>query len=34
LIVKERETTDKRLFNYSINTSFIEALKQLVSNNQ
>jgi hypothetical protein len=34
LIVKERETTDKRLFNYSINTNFIEALKQLVSNNQ
>jgi hypothetical protein len=34
LIVKERETTDKRLFNYSINASFIEALKQLVSNNQ
>ena len=34
LIVKERETTDKRLFNYSINTSFMEALKQLVSNNQ
>lgn len=34
LIVKKRETTDKRLFNYSINTNFIEALKQLVSNNQ
>jgi hypothetical protein len=34
LIVKERETTDKRLYNYSINTSFIEAIKKLILNNQ
>jgi hypothetical protein len=34
LIVKEREATDKRLYNYSINSSFIGALKKLVLNNQ
>jgi hypothetical protein len=34
LIVKEREATDKRLYNYNINPIFIEALKKLVLNNQ
>ena len=34
LIVKEREATDKRLYNYNINTLFIEALKKLILNNQ
>jgi hypothetical protein len=34
LIVKEREATDKRLYNYNINPIFIEALKKLVLSNQ
>jgi hypothetical protein len=34
LIVKEREATDKRLYNYNINPIFIEALKKLILNNQ
>jgi hypothetical protein len=34
LIVKEREATDKRLYNYSINASFIEEIKKLILNNQ
>jgi hypothetical protein len=34
LIVKERETTDKRLYNYSINKSFIVELKKIILNNQ
>jgi hypothetical protein len=34
LIVKEREATDKRLYNYNINIVFIEALKKLILNNQ
>jgi hypothetical protein len=34
LIIKEREATDKRLYNYNINPIFIEALKKLVLNNQ
>ena len=34
LIVKQRETTDKRLYNYNINTSFIDAIKKLILNNQ
>jgi hypothetical protein len=34
LIVKEREATDKRLYNYNINTLFIGELKKLILNNQ
>jgi hypothetical protein len=34
LIVKERKATDKRLYNYSINASFIEEIKKLILNNQ
>ncbi len=34
LIVKEREETDKRLYNYNINTRFIGEIKKLILNNQ
>jgi hypothetical protein len=34
LIVKERETTDKRLYNYNINIIFIGKLNKLILNNQ
>ena len=34
LIVKQREETDKRLYNYSINKIFIDAIKELILNNQ
>ena len=34
LIVKQREATDKRIYNYNINTIFIAEIKQLILNNQ
>jgi len=34
LIVKQRESTDKRIYNYNINKIFIEAIKELILNNQ
>jgi hypothetical protein len=34
LIVKQREVTDKRIYNYNINPVFMDSLKTLVLNNQ
>jgi len=34
LIVKQREETDKRIYNYNINPVFIDSIKALVLNNQ
>jgi hypothetical protein len=34
LIVKQREDTDKRIYNYNINPVFIDSIKALVLNNQ
>jgi len=34
LIVKEREASDKRLYNYSINPQFLKKMEELVLNNQ
>lgn len=34
LIVKQREETDKRIYNYNINTIFIAEIKSLILNNQ
>lgn len=34
LIVKQREETDKRIYNYNINTVFIAEIKTLILNNQ
>lgn len=34
LIVKEREASDKRLYNYSINPQFLKQIEELVLNNQ
>jgi hypothetical protein len=34
LIVKQREETDKRIYNYNINNIFIEEIKSLILNNQ
>lgn len=34
LIVKQREETDKRIYNYNINNVFIEEIKSLILNNQ
>ena len=34
LIVKQREETDKRIYNYNINNQFIEEIKSLILNNQ
>jgi hypothetical protein len=34
LIVKQREETDKRLYNYYINKIFMDAIKELILNNQ
>jgi hypothetical protein len=34
LIVKQREETDKRIYNYNINPIFIDSIKTLILNNQ
>jgi uncharacterized protein YbaP (TraB family) len=34
LIVKQREETDKRVYNYNINPIFIDSMKALILNNQ
>jgi hypothetical protein len=34
LIVKQREETDKRIYNYNINPDFIDSIKTLILNNQ
>jgi hypothetical protein len=34
LIVKQREETDKRIYNYNINPVFIDSMKTLILNNQ
>jgi hypothetical protein len=34
LIVKQREETDKRIYNYNINPVFIDSMKALILNNQ
>jgi hypothetical protein len=34
LIVKQREETDKRIYNYNINPIFIDSIKNLILNNQ
>jgi len=34
LIVKQREETDKRIYNYNINNVFIAEIKSLILNNQ
>jgi hypothetical protein len=34
LIVKQREETDKRIYNYNINPVFIDSIKVLILNNQ
>ena len=34
LIVKQREETDKRIYNYNINPVFIDSMKVLILNNQ
>ena len=33
LIVKQREETDKRIYNYNINSNFIDSMKALILNN-
>ena len=34
LIVKQREETDKRIYNYNINPIFLDSMKALILNNQ
>jgi hypothetical protein len=34
LIVKQREETDKRIYNYNINPVFMDSMKTLILNNQ
>jgi len=34
LVVKQREETDKRIYNYNINPIFIDSIKALILNNQ
>jgi len=34
LIIKQREETDKRQFNYNINTQFLKQMEELILDNQ